>query len=159
MLAAPEDERVKEGDRLVVEKGEHEGKPVTVDLVPLNGPPLAALPVDPATQTVRDGSRFNQLLLIRLPVEAIDEDAREHAADGVLAYSAICTHQGCEVSAWMADKRLMACFCHNSRFDPAEGGRVVGGPARARLPILPLGVADGKLVVVAGFTSKPGPRN
>ena len=99
------------------------------------------------------------MLLIRLPVEEIDADAREHVADGVLAYSAICTHQGCEVSAWMADERLMVCFCHNSHFDPAEGGRVVGGPARARLPILPLSVADGELIVAAGFTSKPGPRN
>lgn len=156
--AKPENERAKVGDRLVVSDGDLKGKTLTVDLVPLGGPPLKVLPEDVETGTVRSRSRFNKLLVIRLEPDAIEEEFREHAAEGVIAYSAICTHQGCEVSAWLEDKKLMACFCHHSEFDPAAGAKVMGGPATARLPILPLAVEGGELRVAADFTAKPGPR-
>ena len=54
---------------------------------------------------MRDKSRFNKLVLIRLAPEDLGEDVRKHAAEGVLAYSAICTHQGCTVSGWEATTR------------------------------------------------------
>lgn len=158
LAAGPEAERAKPGDRLVVSDGEHKDKAATVDLVPLGGPYLKALPADIGSGVVRDKSRFNKLLLVRLAPDDIGEEFREHAADGVLAFSGVCTHQGCDVSAWIADKKLLACFCHHSEFDPANGGKVVSGPAKARLPIMPLTVTDGELRVAADFTSKPGPR-
>jgi Rieske Fe-S protein len=119
---------------------------------------VAALPVDPETGTVRDGSRLNKVLLLRLDAGELDEKTRAHAAEGVLAYSAVCTHQGCTVSGWLAPERVLACFCHESKFSATEAGKVVGGPSRARLPILPLTVVDGALIVAGGFTSKPGPK-
>jgi Rieske Fe-S protein len=63
------------------------------------------------------------------------------------------------VSGWLAPERVLACFCHESKFSATKAGKVVGGPSRARLPILPLAVADGGVLVVAGgFTGKPGPK-
>lgn len=156
--ADPADMPVQAEDWLIADDGDHEGERVTPEMLTAGGPPLEALPADPATGAVRDGSRFNKLLLVRLPEEEIPEDAREQAVDGVVAFSAICTHQGCEVSAWMEERRVFACFCHDSWFDPADAGAVVHGPARARLPILPIAMGDGGLVVAGEFTSPPGPR-
>ena len=156
--ADPADMPVQPEDWLIADDGEHKGERVTPEMLAVGGPPLEALPADPTTGTVRDGSRFNKLLLVRLPEGEIAEDAREHAAEGVLAYSAICTHQGCEVSAWMEQERAFACFCHDSWFDPADMGAVIHGPARARLPILPIAMGEGGLVVAGEFTAPPGPR-
>jgi Rieske Fe-S protein len=65
--------------------------------------------------------------------------------DGVVAYSAVCTHDGCTVG-WDADAGQISCPCHGSRFDPADGS-VVNGPARSPLPAVPVTVdeADGVL--------------
>ncbi|MGP5285684.1 Rieske (2Fe-2S) protein [Glutamicibacter arilaitensis] len=50
----------------------------------------------------------------------------------VLAYSNICTHQGCAVSP-KSSKDDFYCACHGSRFTPADG-TVTSGPAIAALP-------------------------
>lgn len=52
--------------------------------------------------------------------------------DEVVAYSAICTHEGCTVS-WDSEEEIIACPCHGSRFDASDGS-VVNGPAREPLP-------------------------
>jgi thiosulfate dehydrogenase [quinone] large subunit len=46
---------------------------------------------------------------------------------GVFAYSMVCTHQGCTVGYNSADNTL-DCPCHGGKFDPANGGKVLGGP-------------------------------
>jgi Rieske Fe-S protein len=51
-------------------------------------------------------------------------------ADGVHAFSAVCTHQGCLVSS-VADGAI-SCPCHGSVFDAATG-EVTEGPATAPL--------------------------
>ena len=66
---------------------------------------------------------------------------------GVFAYSGICTHQGCTVGYNAAGKTL-DCPCHTSRFDPAHGGAVLGGPAPA--PLAKYSVAiNGDAIVTA----------
>lgn len=64
-----------------------------------------------------------------------------------VAYSAECTHQGCTVSYKTDDSGdgYLACPCHNSVFEPAEGGRVVSGPADEPLQKVPIEVRDGKI--------------
>lgn len=49
----------------------------------------------------------------------------------VLAYSSVCTHQGCVVTA-ESSKDDFFCACHGSRFKPADG-TVLDGPAVAPL--------------------------
>lgn len=61
------------------------------------------------------------------------------------AYSAICTHQQCTV-AYQAQSGKLACPCHGSVFDPANGAAVVNGPAQRPLPGIPIEVRDGQVV-------------
>ena len=60
-----------------------------------------------------------------------------------VAYSAICTHQACTVA--YQDGNL-ACPCHGSTFDPANGAAVVMGPAQRPLPEIPVKVEGGEVV-------------
>jgi cytochrome b6-f complex iron-sulfur subunit len=55
-----------------------------------------------------------------------------NTAQGVRAYSAICTHLGCVV-AWNDMIGAIQCPCHDGRFNPASGA-VISGPPPAPLP-------------------------
>ena len=67
-----------------------------------------------------------------------------HLDDGAfVAYSAICTHAGCTVAY---QNSQLACPCHGSIFDPANGAEVVSGPAQTPLPEIPVEVQDGQVV-------------
>src|SRR5215213_21167 len=59
-----------------------------------------------------------------------------------VAYSAVCTHQGCTVA--YQDGNL-ACPCHGSIFDPSRGGAVVYGPTPSPLPRIPVKAQSGKI--------------
>jgi cytochrome b6-f complex iron-sulfur subunit len=60
-----------------------------------------------------------------------------------VAYSAVCTHQGCTV-AYRGGQ--LACPCHGSVFDPANGAAVVSGPAGRPLPEVPVEVSGGEVL-------------
>jgi nitrite reductase/ring-hydroxylating ferredoxin subunit len=60
-----------------------------------------------------------------------------------VAYSAVCTHQGCTVAYQGGE---LACPCHGSVFDPANGAAVVAGPATRPLPEIPVKVEGGEIV-------------
>jgi rieske iron-sulfur protein len=152
----PARERPKESDLLVAVGTAATPEPLKPDELPLGGTPTMAWPMDPQTNTVRNGSRLNKVLLLRLDPEGFDPETRDHAAEGVVAYSAVCTHTGCDVVNWHPDRRLLECPCHNSVYDPMEGAKVVSGPAPRRLPALPLKIADGRLVVAKPFTGRTG---
>ena len=68
--------------------------------------------------------------------------ARPKVAE-VVAFSAICTHQGCLVSAAGSE---FECFCHGSRFAAATGA-VLTGPARRALDPIPVSVSGGSVVI------------
>jgi rieske iron-sulfur protein len=152
----PRKARPQEGDQFMFAAGERKGDVITPGDLPLGGPPALAYPLDPGTKVVRDGSRLNQVLLIRLDPEVFAEGTRAHSAAGIVAYSAICTHAGCEVSDWQAEKKTLMCFCHFSEFDPQDGARVVDGPAPRRLAALPLKVVNGILMAAGGFLGRVG---
>ena len=109
-----------------------------------------------ANGTVRDGSRLNQILLVRLDPAKLQEQTLSRAAQGVVAYSAVCTHAGCDGFGWVADKQTFKCPCHDSQFDPADAGKIADGPATRRLPALPLKIADGLVVVAGSFSARVG---
>ena len=60
-----------------------------------------------------------------------------------VAYSAVCTHQGCTVAY---KNGQLACPCHGSVFDPANGAQVVNGPAQRPLPEIPVEVRGGEVL-------------
>jgi Rieske Fe-S protein len=152
--------RPQEGDRLVYAGGEKDGNVIAPADVPLGGPQVLAWAKDPKTDTVRDGSRLNQVLLLRLDPASLDEETRQHAtADGIVAYAATCTHAQCPVSGWRSETKRLHCPCHDSEFEPQHGGKVVAGPAPRRLPALPVKIGDeGALIVAGEFTGRIGTR-
>jgi rieske iron-sulfur protein len=154
------DERPQKADVLVFSEGEHAGEVIKTEDLKLGGPPLRAWPKDPKTSVVRKGSRLNELLVVRLDPAELDDETRTRAADGIIAYSAICSHAGCPITAWVkaatGDKEVLKCVCHNSEFDPRNSAQVVSGPATRRLAALPLEMADGSLTVAAKFVGKVG---
>jgi rieske iron-sulfur protein len=154
------DERPQKADLLVASEGDEEGQVIKPQDLKLGGPPLHAWPKDPKTSVIRNGSRLNELLVIRLDPAELDDATRSHAADGIVAYTAICAHAGCPVTGWVkgeeVDKDVFKCFCHNSEYDPRHGAEVVFGPAPRRLAALPLAIVDGSLVVAGSFIGKVG---
>jgi Rieske Fe-S protein len=153
--AEPADERPKPGDLLVALDSQ---TPVALQPKDIaeGARQILAWPMDPAEKIVRRGSRLNKVLLVRLDPATLVGDTRERAADGVLAYSAICPHAGCEITAWLEDRKILECPCHSSHYDPREAGAVIDGPTMRALPALPLKIVDGVLVVAKPFTSRPG---
>jgi Rieske Fe-S protein len=148
--------RPKEGDLFVFSSGEKQGQVVTpADIVAGSGPTLV-WPMDPTSKTIRDGSRLNEVLLVRLDPASLDEVTASHAAEGIVAYSAICTHQQCPVSGWNAEKQMLHCQCHQSDFDPRQSGKKVFGPAPRPLSGLSVKIADGALVAAGTFLGRVG---
>jgi rieske iron-sulfur protein len=151
-VAEPADERPKEGDFLVAVNATN-----TDGLSPNDiANPVIAWPMDPATKLIRNGSRLNKVLLVRLDPETLVGPTRERAADGVVAYSAICPHAGCEVDGWIDDQKILECPCHNSKYNPREAAAIVEGPTTRGLAALPLKVVDDKLVVARPFVGRLG---
>ncbi len=153
-------ERPRKGDLLVFSEGEHEGEVIKPQDLTLGGPPVLAWPKDPATSVIRNGSRLNEVLGVKLVADQLEDQPRARAADGIGAYSAICSHAGGPVTSWVkgaaGDKDVCKCPCHNSEYDPRQGAEVVFGPAPRRLAALPLAAAGGSLTVAGTFVGKVG---
>ncbi|WP_150308586.1 QcrA and Rieske domain-containing protein [Planctomonas psychrotolerans] len=80
---------------------------------------------------------------------AVDVDGAPYVvaqptAGEVVAYTAVCTHQGCKV---VPAEKVLDCPCHASQFD-AFTGEVIQGPADQPLAELPVTV-DGDTIVTA----------
>ena len=143
------------GDRLVEDDAEGAPAPLTVaDLKP--GKPMLAYPFDPSSGKRRDETRLNKVVLIRLPEAEMTAETRARAAGGVLAYSAVCTHQGCDVKTWLSKERALVCYCHSSKFALLDGAAVISGPASRALPALALALDGEQLVIAGAFTAPPG---
>jgi len=151
----PARERPKEGDLLVPVSGSGP-EPLKPEDLPLDGKQTFAWPMDPSDKTVRNGSRLNKVLLLRLDPESFNPETKERTAEGVVGYSAICPHTGCDVTNWHPDRLLLECPCHYSTYDPKEAAKVVSGPSPRRLPALPLKIEEGRLVVAKPFIGRPG---
>jgi len=153
-------ERPQKADVLVFSEGERAGEVIKPEDLKAGGPPVRAWPKDPKTSVVRKGSRLNEVLVVKLDPAELDEETRSRAAGGVVAYSIICVHTGCPITAWVkaagGDKDVFKCVCHNSEYDPRQSAQVIFGPAPRRLPALPLAAEDGPLTVAAAFVGKVG---
>ena len=107
------------------------------------------------------------LVVIRLDPEQLHlpPHLKGYDANGILAYSRICTHAGCAITLYRAPlfqpdepKPALVCPCHYSTFDPATGGTVTFGPAGRDLPLLPVYVdSSGYLRAKGNFDGPVGP--
>jgi ubiquinol-cytochrome c reductase iron-sulfur subunit len=139
-------------------------------LVGEGGEPIAAADVELGTFTTAfpEGADPRELgspvVLVRLAPGDI-HDRPEWAADGLVAYSKICTHAGCAVAMLRygrfgahVPRPALVCPCHYSTFDPADAGRVLFGPAGRALPQLPLRLtSDGGLEAAGSMSGPIGP--
>jgi rieske iron-sulfur protein len=144
------------GDRLVFALGERAGEAVAPEDLDVAMQQVFAYPQDPATGQIRNGTRLNQVVLVRLDEAALAPATLERAVAGVVAYSGVCSHTGCDVTDWLGDVEHFKCPCHESEFDPHDAARVVAGPAPWQLAALPLTVVDGKLAVARAFEGRVG---
>ena len=152
----PRQRRPQPDDRFVFAGGERKREIVKLTDLPPAGSPITVYPMDPATKVVRDDSRLNQILLVRLEPGALNGDTRARAADGIVGYSAVCTHTGCDAWEWQPASITVKCPCHFSEFDLRNSARVLNGPAPRRLPALPLKIVDGMPAVAGVFIGRPG---
>lgn len=74
-----------------------------------------------------------------------------HTADGLKAYSSVCTHFACLVK-YNAEDDMIECPCHEGFFDPMSGA-VVSGPPPAPLESLDTEIVDGQIYVKVGGAS------
>ena len=132
------------GDHFVFLTGPKKDQPARSDDLELGGPQAQVYPADPKG-VVRDGSPLNLVVLVRVGSDGLDEETRARSADGVVAYSAICTHQACPVNQWSTEKMAMVCSCHGSTYDPKNSAEVIFGPAPLPLAALPLKSENGLL--------------
>jgi rieske iron-sulfur protein len=143
------------GDHFVYFTGPNKGEIVRPGDLPPGGPQIQAYPAAP-DGTVRNESRLNLVILARFDPAALAAETRARAADGIVAYSGVCTHQGCPVNQWSKAQDAFVCSCHGSVFDPRDGAEVLDGPAPRRLPSLGLTTVDGAVVVASGFSGRVG---
>jgi rieske iron-sulfur protein len=142
-------------DRFAFLTGPKKGQVVRAEDLALGGPQVQVYPMAP-DGTVRNDNRLNLVILAKFDPAALSDETRARAADGVVAYSAVCTHQGCPVNAWSKDKSAFVCSCHGSVFDPKKGAQVIFGPAPRPLAALGLKLKDGVVTVASTFSGRVG---
>jgi len=143
------------GDVFVFTSGPKKDSVVMVDDVVLDAAPLTVMPKDP-NGAVRDGDNFTTLLY-RVAKDKVPADMAPDTIDGLMAYSAVCTHQGCLMTEiHKASEAVNAfgfiCPCHDAIFDPLQEGKNTGGATSATLAYFPI-KSDGGKIVVSGLPS------
>lgn len=153
----PEKLPAQPGDRIQIIKGDLKDQFLKPDLLTTGDRPIEAFPFDPQTEVLRRKYRLNRMLVLRLDPAEMDEETRALSADGVLVYSALCTHRACTIKSWKAEERHLRCHCHLSEFAALSGGSVKNGPAKRRLPMVPVDLdADGFIIAREGFNGRVG---
>jgi len=148
--------RPQREDRLVFANGARKGEIVRDRDVVLGAAPIQTWPFDAAADVIRDGSRLNRVLLLRVDMDGLSPKAAKRSAAGIVAYSGVCTHTGCDIEKWRPETRQLVCPCHGSRFDALDAAKVASGPAPKPLAMLPIAVVDGELRVVGAFSRRVG---
>jgi rieske iron-sulfur protein len=146
---------VKKGDVLVFAQGGNKGKMIR----------LADLPAGNSTLAYPQGKEKNTANVIRLireKEELFQPPTRLDWTDqGLVAYSAVCTHLACTVSweeAVEIEASVILCHCHNGLYDPLRGARVVGGPPPRPLPQIAVKVdEEGTIRIMGAFSGPVGP--
>ncbi len=144
---APGDLLVRVGDTNLV--------PISAEDVPYDAQGLMVWAVTPQGDVVKNDP-MHRIIVARLNPASLSDATRQRAADDIVAFSAICTHNGCEVDVVLGNSQTIFCSCHRTTFDPRESGMVVSGPARRGLPQLPVRIIDARVVVAGPFADTPG---
>jgi nitrite reductase/ring-hydroxylating ferredoxin subunit len=121
------------------------GTPVVSYFYP---PKLEEMPTEPVLVCAEDELPLGAAKMVkfgRYPAIVV------HIAEGLKAYSAVCTHFACIVK-WNAEAQRLDCPCHDGYFSPQDGS-VVSGPPPTPLMALAAEVVDGHIYVKVGGES------
>lgn len=129
--------------------------PIAAEDVPYGPQGLMVWAMTPAGDVIKNHP-MQRVIVARLDPATMSETTRQMAAGDIVAFSAICTHNGCEVDVSLGESQTIFCSCHSSTFDPRESGFLVSGPAPRPLPQLPVRITDARVVVAGAFTDTPG---
>lgn len=143
------------GDKLAFMLGDRKDQEVRPDDVKVGAEPVLAYPLDPGGKVLL--AKANLLTVVRLTTDQLKPSSAKNAADGIVAFSSLCTHYGCPITTLHPSKTQIVCNCHGSIFDAADRGTVSQGPATRRLAMLPLTLKDGAIVVAGKFDGPLGP--
>ena len=144
------------GDRLAYMIGDRKDQEIKPEDLVVGAEPTLAYPMDPATGKVL-ASRVSLLTVVRIKTDALKPASAKNAADGIVAFSSLCTHAGCPITTLHPSQTQIVCNCHGSVFDAGNRGAVTTGPATRRLAMVPLAIKDGALVVAGKFDGPIGP--
>ncbi|WP_420594435.1 Rieske 2Fe-2S domain-containing protein [Deinococcus sp.] len=146
-----------DGDVLVYAGGSKDGQPVKV--ADLDNKITRAWPQGKdknGNPVVKKDEPNNLLIIYKFPVAELvaPTDLKAVAEGGVVAYSGICQHLGCQVGDNPTKPETILCPCHSGAYDPRAGCKVIGGPPPRPLPQLPIKL-DGDGVVAIGPLEAP----
>jgi rieske iron-sulfur protein len=147
------DTAVQVGDPLVFAVGTNQGESIKRSSIQPGQGVLAY----PRGKEIQE----NLVLVLHLnEADFTEPTVLEWTSEGLVAYSAICTHLGCTVNFSHegmegAPYPHLHCPCHTALFNPQQGAEVVGGPAPRPLPQLPVTVDEAGIVIVAGPFGAP----
>jgi len=132
-----------------------DGQPITVDDLQVGG--IATVFPEGFDLLTADDA---QTVLIRVAPGLLElaPERSGWAPEGFVAYSKLCTHAGCPVGLYLAERHQLVCPCHQSVFDVLRGAQPVAGPAGRPLPQLPIQLQpDGTFLALDDFTAPAGP--
>lgn len=148
--------KAQAGDELVYSTGDKEGQLIAPADLEVGQLPVLAYPRDPATKQLVV-SRASLLLLMRLKESDLDATMKGRSAEGIVAYSGVCTHEGCPITNNNDTHRMAVCNCHGSTFDLGSNGKVVHGPASRKLASIPVKIAEGAVIIAGTLDGPIGP--
>ncbi len=133
---------------------------VTVDGVPIKSDQLGVGELVTVFPEGHTNAADSPTLLIRYDEEKfLPLGGREDwVAEGMVAYSKICTHAACAVGLYQNVTGLLLCPCHQSTFDVNNGCKPTFGPATRPLPQLPIAIdSEGYVVAQSDYLEPVGP--
>ena len=139
------------GDVFVYVDGPKKGSVAMVADIPVDEKHVITVQAATPDGKLREGDNCTAVLFRTTP-EKVPADIKSESAEGIIAYSAVCTHQGCmmteihETSVAVAAYGII-CPCHDAIFDPLQGGKNTGGATSRLLPHFPIKSDGGKIVV------------
>ncbi len=102
------------------------------------------------------GSADGQTVLVRIDPDVLAHSpSADGTAEGLVAFSRVCTHAGCPVGLYQAQLHQLLCPCHQSAFDVLDRARPVFGPAARALPQLPITIDEHGIVRAEGDFPEP----
>jgi rieske iron-sulfur protein len=139
------------GDVFVFTAGPKKGNVVMVADIPVDDNLLVTVQAKDPNGAIREGDNCTAVLY-RVSPDKVPEDIKSETVEGIIAYSAVCTHQGCMMDATHKTEEAVPAFgiycpCHDAIFDPLKNGKNTFGATSRTLPHFPIKSDGGKIVV------------